>query len=225
MRNLLILIICGLSFVANAIPFPKDNKATFDIIRKNKIIGTAETIFIQNKEYLEISTIVNIEVKLLFLSAYKFNQISKEIWLDNEFISFSGETDFEDDRKYIINGKDNGNNFVASGMDGELILNKSILPLNYWNKSILTEETVFDMQKGIERKIKVKKLHNEIIEIGKFKIETEKYLFNASTNAKDLGPFPEYTLWYANNGELVKFKFTNWKDKKDVITQRNDWGE
>ena len=37
------------------------------------------------------------------------------------------------------------------------------------------------------------------------------------------GPFPEYTLWYAKNGELIKFKFTNPKDKKEIITQRNNW--
>ena len=61
---------------------------------------------------------------------------------------------------------------------------------------------------------KVKKLSNEIININENEIETEKYLLNASSNPKDKGPFPEYTLWYANNGELIKFKFVNWKDKK-----------
>jgi len=109
-------------------------------------------------------------------------------------------------------------------MDGELILDKNILPSNYLNKEILKQKKMFDTQKGIVRKIKVTKLDDEIIEINKKKIMTEKYLLNASTNPKDKGPFPQYTLWYAKNEELLKFKFTNWKDKKDIITQRNNWG-
>ena len=48
-------------------------------------------------------------------------------------------------------------------MDGDLILDKNILPLNYWNKNILNEKKLFDTQKGIVRKISVNKLKNEII--------------------------------------------------------------
>ena len=91
-------------------------------------------------------------------------------------------------------------------MDGELILDKNIITLNYWNKKILEEEEVFDTQKGIVRKISVNKLDNEVISIKDDEIETEKYILNATKNPKDKGPFPEYTLWYYGD-ELVKFEF------------------
>ena len=79
-------------------------------------------------------------------------------------------------------------------MDGLLELDENIIPLNYWNKKILEEKELFDTQKGIVRKISVKKLQNEEIKINDSKLETEKYLFNATKNPKDKGPFPEYTL-------------------------------
>ena len=110
-------------------------------------------------------------------------------------------------------------------MDGELKLDKSILPLNYWNKEILKQIKIFDTQKGIVREIQVTKLKDEEIEINDKKILAEKYLFNATTHPKDKGPFPEYTLWYAKNEELLKFRFINWKDKKEVITIRNNWDQ
>ena len=110
-------------------------------------------------------------------------------------------------------------------MDGELKLDKSILPLNYWNKEILKQIKIFDTQKGIVREIQVTKLQDEEIEINDKKVLTEKYLFNASTHPKDKGPFPEYTLWYSKNEELLKFRFINWKDKKEVITIRNNWDQ
>ena len=223
MKCLIIIAIFFLSFSSNSIPIPKGNKATFDIIRKNKVNGTIETIFTKKDELLIINTNVDVDVKIFFFPAYKFTQTTKETWLKDEFIEVEGHTNFEDEREYFITGKDTENNFIANGMDGELILDKNILPSNYLNKEILKQKKMFDTQKGIVREIKVTKLDDETIEINNKKIITEKYLLDASRNPKDKGPFPQYTLWYAKNGELLKFNFTNWKDKKVVTTQRSNW--
>ena len=225
MKIITVLLIYFLSFVVHSFPLPKENKATYDVIRKNKVIGSIETIFNNQDSILEITTVVDIEVKVLFVTAYEFYQTSKETWVDNEFIKIEGYADFEDEREYFIKGEDVDNIFLASGMDGELKLDKSILPLNYWNKEILKQKKIFDTQKGIVREIQVTKLKDEEIEINDKKILAEKYIFNATTHPKDKGPFPEYTLWYAKNEELLKFRFINWKDKKEVITIRNNWDE
>ena len=220
-------IFCIIIFVATnaySFPIPKDKKVSFDIIRKNKTIGNVITEFKLENEKLIISTVVDIKVKILLFPAYKFHQETTEVWIDNEFIEIDGYTDFEDEREYFIKGKDVENKFIASGMDGELILDNDIIPLNYWNKKILEEKEIFDTQKGIVREIKVKKLENEIIKINKKKIETEKYTLDASKNPKDKGPFPTYTIWYKDD-ELIKFEFINWKDKKKITTVRNDLNE
>jgi hypothetical protein len=223
MKYLIIIAIFFLSFSSHSIPIPKGNKATFDVIRKNKVIGTIETIFTKKGELLIIDTNVDIDVKIFFFPAYKFTQTTKETWLKDEFIEVEGHTNFEDEREYFITGRDTEKNFIANGMDGELILDKNIMPSNYLNKEILKQKKMFDTQKGIVREIKVTKLDDETIEIDKKKIITEKYLLDASRNPKDKGPFPQYTLWYAKNGELLKFNFTNWKDKKVVTNQRSNW--
>jgi len=225
MKILFLILFIFVSFNINAFPVPKDKKATFDIIRKNKIIGSVETNFSEQDNDLIIDTTINIKVKVLFISAYKFFQQYKEIWRNGEFIEFKGYTDFEDEREYFIEGKDIDDKFIATGMDGEIIVDKNIIPLNYWNKEILVQDKIFDTQKGIIRQIDIKKLGKEEIKINNTKLLTDKYLLNASKNPKDIGPFPEYTIWYAENGELIKFQFKNWKDKKIVITQRSDWEE
>ena len=224
MNFLIVLILLALSFSSFGIPIPKDNKVTFDMIRKNKVIGSVESTFTQTDEILTIKTDVNVSIKFLFIQAYKFSQRSKETWVGNEFIEFDGHTDFEDEREYFIKGQDTENNFIATGMDGELTLDKNILPLNYWNKEILNKKKVFDTQKGVVREINIKKESDEIIKINDKKIKAEKYILDGSTNPKDKAPFPQYTLWYAKNGELLKFQFKHWKDNKIIITQRNDLG-
>ena len=80
---------------------------------------------------------------------------------------------------------------------------------------------MFDTQKGIVREISVERLKDEKIKINNSKIEAEKFIFNATKNPKDKGPFPEYTLWYHNN-ELLKMEFQNPKDKKTITIIRTD---
>ena len=222
MKKFIIFLLLIFAGPVLCFPIPKDNEVSFDIIRKNKNIGSLITTFKKEDNKLQIRTILNIKVKVLLITAYKFFQDTTETWVNKEFVKIEGYTNFEDEREYYITGNDLDENFIASGMDGELVLSNKILPLNYWNKKILEEEEVFDTQKGIVRKISVQKLENEIININNKKIETEKYIMNASQNPKDKGPFPQYTLWYKND-ELIKFEFINPKDKKKIQTIRNDW--
>ena len=218
-KYLLLLLLISANLYA--FPIPKDNEVSFDIIRKNKNIGSLITTFKKEDDKLQIRTILDIKVKVFLITVYKFFQDTTETWIEGEFVKIEGYTNFEDEREYYIEGNDLDENFIASGMDGELTLSNKILPLNYWNKKILEEEEVFDTQKGIVRKITVQKLENDIIEMNNKKIEAEKYILNASKNPKDKGPFPQYTLWYKDD-ELIKFEFVNPKDKKVVTGIRND---
>jgi len=218
-KYLLLLLLISANLYA--FPIPKDNEVSFDIIRKNKNIGSLITTFKKEDDKLQIRTILDIKVKVFLITVYKFFQDTTETWIEGEFVKIEGYTNFEDEREYFIEGNDLDENFIASGMDGELTLSNKILPLNYWNKKILEEEEVFDTQKGIVRKITVQKLENDIIKINNKNIEAEKYIMNASKNPKDKGPFPQYTLWYKDD-ELIKFEFVNPKDKKVVTGIRND---
>ena len=219
----IIAVFFTFSLTSNAFPIPDDNEVSFDVIRKNKVIGNLTAKFIKDDENIILHSVLDINIKILFIPAYKFFQETKETWRNGEFISIDGFTDFEDDREYKIDGKDEDGVFRVTGMDGLLELDEKIIPLNYWNKNILDEKELFDTQKGIVRKITVKKLKDEEIKINNSKLFSEKYTFNATKNPKDKGPFPEYTLWYYND-ELLKMEFKNPNDKKNTITIiRNDW--
>ena len=227
MKYIFIIILSLFSFGAFSQPFPvpEDKEVSFDVIRKKKNIGSLISKFIENEDSLILHSVLKIDVKILFFPAYKFFQETKETWIDGEFVSINGFTDFEDEREYKIIGNDTDKYFIASGMDGELELNKNIIPLNYWNLDMLNETEVFDTQKGIVRTIKVKQLEDEKIIINDIEVLANKYLFNASKNVKDKGPFPEYTLWYFEK-ELLKMEFKNPNDKKNIIKIiRNDWSK
>ena len=82
----LIVILNFYCFSALSFSIPDDGKASFDIIRKNKIIGSHEIKFEEYDNTLFVETIINIEVKILFVTAYKFFHESKETWINGNFV-------------------------------------------------------------------------------------------------------------------------------------------
>ena len=218
-KNIIIFILTTFFCLhVQSFPIPKDGEVKFDIIRKNKVIGIHEIKFIENNGSLLVKTNINIEVKILFITAYKFEHQSTETWTKGNFIKIDAHTDFEDEREYFIKGNDENNLFLASGMDGKLELDENILPSNFWNINILKQKEIFDTQKGIMRNIEVQNLGYEEIKVNEDNIKCNKYIFNASSSPKDKGPFPEYTLWYAENNELVKFQFKDKNRDNKIIT-------
>ena len=108
MKFLFIIILSFYSFNVFSKPFPvpEDKEVSYDVIRKKKIIGSLYSKFIEDDEKLILHSVLDIDVKVLFFPAYKFFQETKETWVDGNFISIDGFTDFEDDREYYIKGID-----------------------------------------------------------------------------------------------------------------------
>ena len=59
--NILFLIIILLNFSVYSIPVPENKKATYDIWRKNKIIGKHEILFSENNGNLIIETNIDVQ--------------------------------------------------------------------------------------------------------------------------------------------------------------------
>ncbi len=216
-KNIVVFIIATfLCFNVQSFPIPKDGEAKFDIIRKNKVIGTHEILFSKKNKDLIIETNIDIKVKILFVTAYTFSHQSKEIWRNGNFIKIDGFSDFEDEREYFIKGEIKDGYLFSSGMDGELKLDKNMIPSNFWNIEVMYQDEIFDTQKGIVRKLSVKESGEEIIKINNKKIDCIKFILNASSHPKDKDIFPEYTLWYSKEKELMKYRFIGTKKNKMV---------
>ena len=78
-----------LSLNAHSLSIPKNNEVEYDIIRKNKIIGSHKISFTNNDEGLIVETNINIQVKVLLITAYKFSHSSREIWVDGNFVKIN----------------------------------------------------------------------------------------------------------------------------------------
>ena len=63
MKIFVLLLVLFSSFSANSLTTYRDKEINFDILRKNKIIGSVETSFKKIDQKLFISTVLHIKVK------------------------------------------------------------------------------------------------------------------------------------------------------------------
>ena len=91
MKYLLIIIflLLGNQVFSKEMYVPESGEIVFEIIRKNKTIGTHTISFIENDKDLKVDIEVNINVKLGFLTIYKYRHNNTEYWKEGELIKIS----------------------------------------------------------------------------------------------------------------------------------------
>ena len=95
--------------------------------------------------------------------------------------------------------------------------NKNIIPISYWNKSLIERNEFLDSQKGIIRKSKIKFISEEQIKYKNKNFKTKKYEFLVLTkHSSDEKPFPIIYLWYTEIGELMKLRFDSPEDNSII---------
>lgn len=218
-RILLILISIFVSSYCYAFEkgVPKKNQLVFDIMRKNKIIGSHSIVFHQKDDLLNVNINVDIKVKFGFLTVYKYKHKNNEIWKNGQLLKITTKSITNSKKEYQVQGEQKNNNFEFNGVDGEKNTYKDIIPISYWHSGLLNSNEFFDTQKGIIRNSKVILIGKEEINFQNKIINTNKYELSILTkHPSDEKPFPIIFLWYTEDSELMKLQFDSPEDNSII---------
>ena len=207
--------------MANEYVIPKNGKIVFNIERKDKVIGKHTFLFDKKNGIVTVNIDVNIQIKLGFLTIYKYIHKNKETWKGSELYNISTNSTTNSRKKYFVEGKQNNNKFEFTGIEGKKTIDKNIIPISYWNVSLIKRKEFLDSQKGIIRKLKVKYLKNSSLNFNDKKISTDKYQLQILTkHPSDEKPFPIVYVWYTKAGELMRLEFDSPEDKSIIKYNR-----
>ena len=200
---------------------PESGEIVFEIIRKNKTIGTHTISFIENDKDLKVDIEVNINVKLGFLTIYKYRHNNTEYWKEGELIKISTNSLTNSKKKYFVEGQKNNDFFEYEGVDNKKRTGLDVIPISYWNYEILDRKVFLDSQKGILREFDLKEMELENIFFNEKNFNAKKYMMKVKTiHSSDEKPFPNLYLWYTNKGELMKLEFDSPEDKSIITYNR-----
>ena len=160
MKYLLIIIflLLGNQVFSKEMYVPESGEIVFEIIRKNKTIGTHTISFIENDKDLKVDIEVNINVKLGFLTIYKYRHNNTEYWKEGELIKISTNSLTNSKKKYFVEGQKNNDFFEYEGVDNTKRTGLDVIPISYWNYEILDRKVFLDSQKGILREFDLKEM-------------------------------------------------------------------
>ncbi len=190
-----ILAVLSLSSVRAAVPH--DGNLDFTVLRDGNEIGSHRLHFSKGDDGLRVDIKTDIKVKLLFVTAYRFEHDGHEIWRDGRLMRLWSKTN-DDGKKHDL---------TVAAADGKLVVKgdgkrenapAEIVPASLWNENILKGGTILNTLDGRGMKVDVRNMGADVVDARGYRIQATHYAITG-----DL----ERELWFDSNAVLVKVRF------------------
>jgi hypothetical protein len=219
LRPIIVLIASALMFGApaasmNFTPAAKQS-LNFTVYRDDAPIGYHNFIFRLKGDKLKVEIDVDLEIKLMFVTAFKFRHVASEVWENGRLLRMESETD-DDGDPYKVKVRRLGAGMLVEVNGERKLAPGDILPSDLWNRAILTEDKILHPIMGRVLPLEVTSLGKRKIKIGK-----EKLILAEGFKIDGGGEF-QRELWYSPDGRLVEVGFDAPKDGSRITYHLND---
>jgi hypothetical protein len=169
----------------------------FAVVRNGSQIGTHVIEMRRNGSEISVDQTTQIAVKIVFVTAYHFEQTAHERWVNNRVTAMDSVTnDNGTEHKFTVHAKGNVLMVDADGKSSQV--SATILPAALWNVALVKQTTALNPRDGSLMQITV----------------TDEGVDNLVVNGRPTkahhyeikGPFTQYA-WYDDQGTLVQAQF------------------
>jgi Family of unknown function (DUF6134) len=197
----------GLATVASAVPLfgpllsvrahaaaPRDLR--FRALRRGSPIGEHRVTFRPDGNRLTVETRVDIAVKVLFVTAFRFRHEAEEVWQSDRLVSVKSRTD-DNGTVRRVSGNAVEDGFRIIGDDGPFLASGHLLTSNaFWDSRIVRENRLIDVQHGGEIGLVTKELGDE-------QVDTPQGPVRASRHQM-ITPYYAGSVFHDGDGRWVK---------------------
>jgi hypothetical protein len=173
-------------------PAPETSK--FAINREGSQIGTVTIEVARNGAETLVKAVTHIEVKVAFITAYRFDQSYSERWVNNKLVALSSTTD-DNGTPYKVDVAPKGTGLAIEANGKTSQVDANMFPFTLWNAALVKQTSVFDLQKGTVMKIAVADGGMDNIPVLGKKTKAHHYSIT--------GPFAQ-DVWYDEKGGFVQ---------------------
>lgn len=160
-------------------------------------VGSHKVSFSQSGEDLMVEVENRITVKILFITAFRFEADRTELWRDGRLVSYRSQS-HDDGTDIAVRAEAEGEVFVIEGPDGRIEAPGDIFPTHPWNIAGLEHSLLMDTKTGKPLEVTVTEAGEETIEAGGQSVLANKFLVSG-----DL----ERELWYGPDDTWLKMRF------------------
>jgi hypothetical protein len=170
----------------------------FEIAHDGDVVGHHRLTFRRDGDKLIVHSELEIEVAVLFLTVYRYQQTRDEVWRNGKLIALTSTAD-DDGTPHDIKGAagPDGGIKVTSGKESWTLPAESV-PASYWNISMVTAKgPLVDSLSGKLLHQRVVKLGQETVRAGGRNILATHYRLEAKR---------QRDVWYDASGRWVKMR-------------------
>jgi len=136
----------------------------FRALRDGAPIGEHRVTFRPDGDRLTVETRVDIAVKVLFFTAFRFKHEADEVWQSDRLVSVKSTTN-DNGTLLQVSGIAVADGFRIVGEDGPFLASAQLLTSNaLWDRRIVREQRLIDVQHGGEIGLVVKALGDEQVD-------------------------------------------------------------
>lgn len=174
-------------------------RLAFDVWRNGERVGEHLVVFHSDGDALKVRTQVGIEVKVLFLKAYRFTHSSTAVWHDGRLKSLRAMTDDDGDRREVTVEADDEAGTLRLH-DGQYwnSVPSGTFPSNHWHVGVLHQHIVINTLTGEASDVRIIRLGEEMIETANGTLSATRYAYSGDIDTE---------VWYDDRGRWVKMRF------------------
>ena len=177
---------------------PVSTTMNYAIMRNGDQIGTSTLRLHRNGRETTAEVVTHVQVKIAFVTVYRFDQTETERWVDGRLTSLHSVTDDNGTVHKVTaqstsKGRDNVLSVEADGKVTEM--DAAVMPVSLWNASLVQKTMALDTQDGSLIKLSV-------VDHGKEQLVLEgqpKTAHHYSIHTT----FPQ-DVWYDESRQLIK---------------------
>lgn len=182
----------------------------YTVLRDGKRIGSHAVSIDAKGPMTQISTTTDIEVKVLFVTAYQFKHKGQELWSGGKLVSLTSATNDDGTDKKLSVKASQGQMTVDSTVTGQerrQNVDGAMLTGSLWNKDVVTQSALLNTLDGQVMKIEVKDVGAETVDAGGKSVTAHHYAISGELTRE---------VWYDDAGRLVRMRFPD-KTNSEII--------
>jgi hypothetical protein len=176
---------------------PPAERLDYAVTREGSPVGLQTVEFLHEGEGLVVRTHIEIDVRFLSISLYRFRHDAEERWADGRLAAFSSSTDDDGKQREVALVAKDGR-LMGRYNDNPVDLPGDLVPASLWHPATLTATVLLDPIRGRTRDVSVADQGMEEVTAAGGEIEARHYAMTGQITRD---------LWYDDEGKLVLVRF------------------
>jgi len=142
-----LIVAPAMAFSAEAVTEPAATILNFAVMRNGEPIGTTTMRISRDGGETVADIVTHIQVKIAFITVYRFDQNETERWVDGRLAAMSSHTD-DNGTVHKVSATRSGE-ILSVDVDGKVAaVDPAVIPVSLWNASLLRSTIAINPQDG-----------------------------------------------------------------------------